>query len=107
MGCNVGCNDNIGTNMGARPGKLPSVNNVIDNWVLDGNRLGDVTLENRVRMQPTGLSTCTFIDAKLHVQDVKQYDRQVLFTPHQKYDSMKGIILESRLLTIPKRFTSS
>ena len=84
-------------------GRLPSVNDIIDNWVLDGNKVGDVVIEHNVRMQPTGFSECALIDAKLTMQDVKPYERQVVFSPHAKYDKMAGIMLESQIINIPKR----
>ena len=84
-------------------GRLPSVNDIIDNWVLDGNKVGDVVIEHNVRMQPTGFSECVLIDAKLTMHDVKPYERQVVFSPHANYDKMTGIMLESQIINIPKR----
>ena len=84
-------------------GVQPKINSVIDSWTLQSNRTGSAFATHKMRIEPTGVESCTLIQAKLSIDDVKPYPRRVLFTPDKKFDNPKGVLLESMVIDVPER----
>ena len=91
---------------------IPSINTVIDTWKCEAQQAGTMASTITTSIQP---KNCEIISAKMTIKDVRPYERQLLFTPHQKCSAIAATTISvpknatyvnCELATIPTRSTN-
>ena len=77
---------------------MPSINPIIDTWKCEKRDSGFIV---NTKYTPLTSHNCSFISAKVKIDDVRPYSRKLLFTPFEKYVSC----LSSCTISVPGNST--